>query len=111
WEQGVGFLSENRKEEGLALQRSIADNLTLTHLGSFGRFGWVSGGRPRAAAARWVAELRIKCTDPWQPVGELSGGNQQKIALGRLLEHSARILLLDEPTRGVDIGSKAQIYE
>ena len=111
WRQGLGFLSENRKEEGLMLQRSVADNLTATRMESFGRFGWVSAARQRAATQRWIDELRIKCGGPDQAIGELSGGNQQKVALGRLLEHPARILLLDEPTRGIDVGSKAQIYQ
>ena len=111
WAQGVGFLSENRKEEGLMLNQSIADNLTLTKHGAFGRFGWISGRRQRSAAQRWVDELRVKCRDAAQPIGQLSGGNQQKVALARLLEHPARIFLLDEPTRGIDVGSKAQIYQ
>ena len=93
------------------LTQSLADNLTLTKQGSFGRFGWVNGRRQRATAQRWVDSLRVKCRDAAQPVGELSGGNQQKVALARLLEHPARIFLLDEPTRGIDVGSKAQIYE
>ena len=92
------------------LGRSIADNLTLTKLDRFGRLGWISGARQRAAAQRWVGDLRIKCRDAAQPVGQLSGGNQQKAALARLLEHPARIFLLDEPTRGIDVGSKAEIY-
>ena len=111
WTQGIGFLSENRKEEGLMLTQSIADNLTLTKQGAFGRFGWIDGRRQRATAQRWVDELRVKCRDAGQTIGELSGGNQQKIAVARLLEHPARIFLLDEPTRGIDVGSKAQIYE
>jgi ribose transport system ATP-binding protein len=111
WQQGVGFLSENRKEEGLMLNQPIADNLTLTKMETFGRLGWISRRRQQAAARRWVDELRVKCRDASQPIGELSGGNQQKIALARLLEHPARIFLLDEPTRGIDVGSKAQIYE
>lgn len=111
WEQGVGFLSENRKEEGLMLSQSIADNLTLTKHGAFGRFGWISGRRQRVVAQRWVDELRVKCRDAGQPIGELSGGNQQKVAIARLLEHPAKIFLLDEPTRGIDVGSKAQIYQ
>ena len=111
WAQGVGFLSENRKEEGLMLTQSIADNITATKHGAFGRFGWIFASRQQAAAQRWVAELRVKCRDSAQPVGQLSGGNQQKVALARLLEHPARIFLLDEPTRGIDVGSKAQIYE
>jgi ribose transport system ATP-binding protein len=111
WAQGVGFLSENRKEEGLMLGQPIADNMTLTKLGAFSRMGWISGGRQAAAAQRWTDELAVKCRGPAQPVGELSGGNQQKVALARLLEHPARILLLDEPTRGIDVGSKAQVYD
>jgi ribose transport system ATP-binding protein len=110
WAQGVGFLSENRKEEGLMLNQSLADNLTLTKLDTFGRLGWISGGRQQATARRWIGELRVKCRDAAQTIGELSGGNQQKVALARLLEHPARIFLLDEPTRGIDVGSKAQIY-
>jgi len=111
WDQGLGFLSENRKEEGLMTNQPIRDNITLTKMRTFGRLGWVSRGRQSAAALRWTAELAIKCRDVDQTTGELSGGNQQKVALARLLEHPARILLLDEPTRGIDVGSKAQIYE
>ena len=111
WSQGVGFLSENRKEEGLMLTQSIADNLTLTKHEAFGRFGWISGARQQERARHWIGELRVKCRDGAQPIGQLSGGNQQKVALARLLEHPARIFLLDEPTRGIDVGSKAQIYE
>jgi ribose transport system ATP-binding protein len=111
WQQGVGFLSENRKEEGLMLNQTIADNLTLTKMGEFGGMGWVSGSKQRAVAQRWVDELRVKCRDAGQSIGQLSGGNQQKVAIARLLEHPARIFLLDEPTRGIDVGSKAQIYQ
>jgi ribose transport system ATP-binding protein len=111
WQQGMGFLSENRKEEGLMLNQSVADNLTLTKMHEFGRMGWISGSRQLAVAQRWVGELRVKCSDAGQTIGQLSGGNQQKVALARLLEHPARIFLLDEPTRGIDVGSKAQIYQ
>jgi ribose transport system ATP-binding protein len=111
WAQGLGFVSENRKEEGLMLSQSIADNLTLTKQETFGRFGWISGRQQRAAADRWIQELSVKCRDSLQPIGQLSGGNQQKVAIARLLQHPARIFLFDEPTRGIDVGSKAQIYE
>jgi ribose transport system ATP-binding protein len=111
WVQGIGFLSENRKEEGLMLSQSIADNILLTKHETFGRLGWISGRRERTVAQKWVEQLRVKCRDAAQPIGQLSGGNQQKVALARLLEHPARIFLLDEPTRGIDVGSKAQIYQ
>jgi ribose transport system ATP-binding protein len=107
---GLGLLSENRKEEGLMLNRSLADNLTATRLGPFARFGLLSARRQHAATRDWMTRLDVRARGPEQPIGELSGGNQQKIALGRLLHHDARILLLDEPTRGIDVGSKAQIY-
>jgi ribose transport system ATP-binding protein len=107
---GIGLLSENRKEEGLMLNRSLADNLTLTRYAPLSRFGFIQRRRQRQAAQEWMERLEVRAQDPGQPVGELSGGNQQKIALGRLLHHQASVLLLDEPTRGIDVGSKAQIY-
>jgi ribose transport system ATP-binding protein len=106
--QGVGLLSENRKEEGLMLRRSLTENLTATRPIACG--GWLFRGRECSATREWISKLSVRARDPGQAVGELSGGNQQKIALGRLLHHDAKILLLDEPTRGIDVGSKAQIY-
>ncbi|HTK98015.1 MAG TPA: sugar ABC transporter ATP-binding protein [Pseudomonadales bacterium] len=108
--QGIGLTSENRKDEGLLLNRSIADNLTLTRFDTVARLGFVSRSRHHAAAQRQIDALGIKAARPSQSVGELSGGNQQKVALGRLLHHDAEILLLDEPTRGIDVASKAEIY-
>ena len=106
----IGLLSENRKEEGLMLNRSLADNLTVTNFGSVASAGFVSVSRQRQTTQRWMEKLQVKARDAGQPIGELSGGNQQKIAIGRLLHHEANIFLLDEPTRGIDVGSKAQIY-
>jgi ribose transport system ATP-binding protein len=108
---GMGLLSENRKEEGLMLNRSLADNLTLTRYGPVSRCGFIQNGRQQRAAQEWMDRLEVRAQNPRQTVAELSGGNQQKIALGRLLHHEASILLLDEPTRGIDVGSKAQIYK
>ena len=105
WRQGLGLLSEDRKSEGLALNLSLEHNLTLPRLGAF--------VRPAALAAEtrtWIEKLGVRCAGPGQAVGSLSGGNQQKIALGRLLRNGADVLLLDEPTRGVDIGAKQNIY-
>jgi ribose transport system ATP-binding protein len=110
WRQGLGMLSENRKEEGLATALDVADNLTMTRLAPFGVAGLLSPKRQRAAAAKWISQLEIKCAGPAQKAGELSGGNQQKIAIARLLHHDVDVLILDEPTRGIDVGSKAQIY-
>jgi ribose transport system ATP-binding protein len=108
--QGLGLLSEDRKGEGLAVIQSVADNLTYSRLGPYSRFGWLNLSRRRAAVNGWLERLRVRCSGPGQPVGQLSGGNQQKVALGRLLHQEADVLLLDEPTRGVDVGSKTEIY-
>jgi len=110
WEQGVGMLSENRAAEGLARGLSIADNLTMTRLTDFGPGFLVLPSRQAHAAGGWIERLGIRSAGPKQPVGELSGGNQQKVALARLLHHDVDLLVLDEPTRGIDVGSKAQIY-
>ena len=106
WNEGMGMVSEDRKQEGLALSLSIADNLTLSSLGPT-----VNPSKQTGTAREWIKKLAIRCREPEQPVGNLSGGNQQKVAIARLLEHGVDILLLDEPTRGIDVGSKAQIYK
>jgi ribose transport system ATP-binding protein len=105
WQAGIGLVSEDRKREGLAVNLSIADNLTLTRLQP-----WVKPSEQRKHADHWGERLKIRRRHSDQPVGDLSGGNQQKVALARLLHHGAEVLLLDEPTRGIDVGSKAQIY-
>jgi ribose transport system ATP-binding protein len=110
WGQGVGMVSEDRKLEGLAIGLSIADNLTLPCLSGLGPWRFVLPSRQRAAANPWINRMSIKCISPTQRVGALSGGNQQKVAFARLLHADVDVLLLDEPTRGIDVGSKAQIY-
>jgi len=110
WRAGMGLLSEDRKSEGLALGLSVADNLTLTRLDPFGPQALVLPARQRQASDAWIARMGIKCSGPSQAAGELSGGNQQKVAIARLLHHDVDVLVLDEPTRGIDVGSKAQIY-
>jgi ribose transport system ATP-binding protein len=111
-EKGFGYLSEDRKHEGLALALSVTDNLTATRLSPFSRaLGWLDLAKQRQAALRWIEALRIRARSPDQRVRALSGGNQQKVAVGRLLHQEATVLLLDEPTRGIDVGSKEQVYE
>jgi ribose transport system ATP-binding protein len=105
WGQGVGMVSEDRKAEGLALSMSIAENLAFSKLPPL-----PSPARLDAAAGPWLERLNVRLRSPRQPVGDLSGGNQQKVAIARLLHHDAQVLLLDEPTRGIDVASKAEIY-
>jgi ribose transport system ATP-binding protein len=107
---GLGYLTEDRKREGLALQLTIADNTTLTRTKSFSRFGWVRRRAQAEQTQRWVTALKIRTPSVWTRVQALSGGNQQKVTMARLLHQEAEVYLLDEPTRGVDIGSKVQIY-
>ena len=111
WMQGAGILSEDRKEEGLALSLTIADNVTLSRLTGFGPFGTVLPSRQDRATQRWIKQLGIRCRGPRQAVSSLSGGNQQRVALARLLQHDVDVLFLDEPTRGIDVAAKAMIYK
>ena len=107
---GLGLVSEDRKGEGLAQVRSIADNMTYSRLAPYARGGWLRLGQRRKNVQGWMDRLRVKARSPEQPVVELSGGNQQKVALARVLHQDADVLLLDEPTRGIDVGTKAEIY-
>jgi ribose transport system ATP-binding protein len=106
WEEGVGMVSEDRKTEGLALAMSIADNTTFTKLPRF-----FNPAELERSAETTADRMGVKRSSMGQSIGDLSGGNQQKVAIGRLLYHDADVLLLDEPTRGIDVGSKAQIYQ
>ena len=109
--QGIGYLSEDRKGEGIALRLSIADNVTLSRLSRCARLGWLSLDCQGKETRKWITRLDIRARDPFHPTQTLSGGNQQKVALARLLHQQAEVLLLDEPTRGIDIGSKVRIYK
>jgi ribose transport system ATP-binding protein len=111
WQQGMGMVSEDRMGEGLAAGMSVADNIMLTRLDGLGPGFVVLPSRQRASAAGWIGQLEIRTRDPRQAVSHLSGGNQQKVAMARLLHHGVDVLLLDEPTRGIDVASKAQIYQ
>ncbi len=108
---GLGLLSEDRKGEGLAQGLSVTDNLTLSRLDFYVRWGWLRRSAQQRGAAGWMSSLGIRAASPQAPAVSLSGGNQQKVAVARLLHQDCDVLLLDEPTRGIDVASKAQIYE
>src|SRR5215469_4578961 len=108
--RGVGYLSEDRKGEGLALSLSLADNITFTNFASCSRRGWIDLAKQREQAQKSAQAVQVRSAAMDVPVQKLSGGNQQKAAIARLLHQDCEIFLLDEPTRGVDVASKAQIY-
>lgn len=111
WKQGVGMVSEDRAREGLAVELSIADNLTMPRMRGLGAAGpFVTPTGQAEACEPWIKAIPIRCGTPYDPISSLSGGNQQKVAFARLLHAEVDLLLLDEPTRGIDVGSKAQIY-
>lgn len=106
---GLGFCSEDRKTEGIVPEMSVAENLTLALLPRISRHGVVDEKREREIVSRFIDALKIKCSGPNQRIRELSGGNQQKVLLARWLATSPILLILDEPTRGIDVGAKAEI--
>ncbi len=107
---GIGYVPEDRRQHGVVLEMSVAANVSLANLGAVSRAGLIDGAAERGAAERYVETLRIKTPSVSVDVGTLSGGNQQKVALARWLSIRPRVLILDEPTQGVDVGSKAEIH-
>ncbi len=108
---GIGFLTEDRKSQGLVLPLSVERNLCLSSVDKFSRWGIMHTSEERQAATRYVEELRIKTPSLDQKVVFLSGGNQQKVVLSKWLCSQAEVFIFDEPTRGVDVGAKAEIYQ
>lgn len=109
---GIAYVPAERKTDGLALNQSISENLTLMVLGRFaGAAGWMKGRAQLAGAQALATETDVRCTSVRQDVGELSGGNQQKVLLASRLAAAPPVLVLHEPTRGVDIGSRTQIHQ
>lgn len=110
-EAGVCLLTEDRKDQGLVLGLSVRENFGLPNLGSFSRRGWIDEKRELKTFAEYVEKILIKVSGPNQLAGQLSGGNQQKVVLAKWLECNAEILIFDEPTRGIDVGAKYEIYQ
>jgi len=109
-EAGIGFITEDRKTEGLLLEKSIAENIELCNLGKVSKNSVLSKSKGAELVKRGIEEFRIKCFGPDHECNNLSGGNQQKVVLAKWIYTDPKILILDEPTRGVDIGAKAEIY-
>ena len=107
---GIGFLTEDRKDEGLLLTLSSSNNLTITDLTMISKYGMLSSRTEQSVAEELIENLNIKVNNYKQIVGTLSGGNQQKIVIGKWLFKQCEILIFDEPTRGIDVGAKFEIY-
>ncbi len=110
-EHGIALVPEDRKLQALVLLLSIRENISLPSLGELSRFGFVRRSSERALAARYIDALRVRTPSQDQKVMNLSGGNQQKVVLAKWLSRNPRILIVDEPTRGIDIGAKAEVHE
>ncbi|WP_440107947.1 sugar ABC transporter ATP-binding protein, partial [Streptosporangium sp. H16] len=107
---GMGLAPEERKAQALLLDQSVSRNISLASLGRYSRLGWMDRRREAADAREMVQALDIRPSDPERPIKTLSGGNQQKAVLARWLLNNRKLLLLDEPTRGVDVGARAELY-
>jgi galactofuranose transport system ATP-binding protein len=106
---GMGYCSEDRKTQGIVPNMSVAENLTLALMPALTRSGMLDEGKQREIVERFIKDIGIKCAGPNQKIRELSGGNQQKVLLARWLCMNPKLLILDEPTRGIDVGAKAEI--
>jgi rhamnose transport system ATP-binding protein len=107
---GIGYVPEDRREHGIILEMPIAANTSLANLSSVSHRGWIDEEQEEELAQTYIGQLRIKTASAQMAAGSLSGGNQQKVALARWLAIDPKILILDEPTQGVDVGSKSEIH-
>src|SRR5262249_8742106 len=107
---GIAYVPEDRRRHGVILDLPVASNTSLAILKKISSFGWLRFGRERVVAESFVKRLAVKTPSIDAPVGELSGGNQQKVALARWLATDPAVLILDEPTQGVDVGAKAELH-
>jgi ribose transport system ATP-binding protein len=108
---GIGLVPEDRKGLGLILSMAVRENITLANLPPISRAGFIDGRRERTVAEEYVRRLLIRSPSLEQPVALLSGGNQQKVVLAKWLFTHSRVLIFDEPTRGIDVGAKVEIYD
>ncbi len=109
-ESGIGFVTEDRKGEGLVLKLSVGENITLSALDKFRKGGHLNLGKELQTVKKYIEKLNIKTPSVFQQVENLSGGNQQKVVLAKWLLSECKVLILDEPTRGIDVGAKIEVY-
>ena len=109
-EAGIALITEDRKAQGLVLGMTVRENVTLAHLDAYSQYGFVNRAEEETTTVKEIAELRIRTPSTEQLVRNLSGGTQQKVVLAKWLIGRAKVYLFDEPTRGIDIGAKAEIY-
>lgn len=107
---GIAFLTEDRKEQGLLLSLTVRANISLTRLRDLSRFGWMDISEERSVAGRYINALSVRCSSAEQTVNELSGGNQQKVVIAKWIYRDCDVLIFDEPTKGIDVGAKFEIY-
>jgi rhamnose transport system ATP-binding protein len=107
---GIAYVPEDRQRQGLLMPLSVMRNISLPTLPQFAQLGWLRGSNERTVAEDYVERLKIILRRVEQPVAELSGGNQQKVVLSKWLQTRPRIIILDEPTRGIDVGAKAEVH-
>lgn len=107
---GVAYVPEDRKGLGLVLMMSVQTNMGLASLGRLSRFGWIDAGRVRGLVSEWTQRLNIRAASPRQSIENLSGGNQQKVVLAKWLSQNPRLVILNEPTRGIDVGAKTEVH-
>ncbi len=107
----IGLVPENRAEEGLIAEMSIIDNVMLASLNDISKFGWIDRKKAKKIMREMIGALQIKCAGESAPVTSLSGGNQQKVVLAKWLAAKSKIVVFDEPTRGIDVGAKVAVYE
>jgi ribose transport system ATP-binding protein len=108
---GIALVTEDRQHTGLALRLPIAVNVTLANVGAISRSGFLDLVRERQVTTQYIERLRIRASSGQQPAGRLSGGNQQKVVIAKWLFRNTRVFLFDEPTRGIDVGAKVEVFE
>ena len=108
---GLALVPEDRQRDGLVQTMSVGRNLSLSSIAAFAKLGWLSGAREHSLVDRLIRDVHVKTENDDAPIGSLSGGNQQKVVIGKMLMTNPKVILLDEPSRGIDVGAKAEVFK